>query len=207
MPVRKVSNRGGNTIGKFPSLKMQRMVAYESLIEKDFIYVLDYEPDVTWFEEQPLTITYEHEGKTRRYTPDFHVVRGGQHWLVECKPEKFVDKEENQRKFNAAESWCAERGWVFCVVTAQDLRQGQRLENIKLMSPYARHPALPPLRSAIYRVLASSGEPLALYEVARQIPDYGLDAVVPSLLHMAYFGEVCIPLEDAELSIQTTVRL
>ena len=37
MPVRKVSNRGGNTIGHFPSLKMGRMIDYESLIERDLI--------------------------------------------------------------------------------------------------------------------------------------------------------------------------
>ena len=35
MAVRKVSNRGRNMIGRFPSLKLGRMVAYESLIELD----------------------------------------------------------------------------------------------------------------------------------------------------------------------------
>ena len=39
MPVRNVSNRGGNAIGRFPSLKMQRMIAFESLLERDFIWV------------------------------------------------------------------------------------------------------------------------------------------------------------------------
>jgi hypothetical protein len=56
MPVKKVSNRGGNIIGRFPSLKLGRMVDFESLIERDFIYVLDFEPDVESFSEQPLTI-------------------------------------------------------------------------------------------------------------------------------------------------------
>ena len=74
MPVRNVSNRGGNAIGRFPSLKMQRMIAFESLLERDFIYLLDYDAAVTWFEEQPLTIEYQHEGKLRHYTPDFHLV-------------------------------------------------------------------------------------------------------------------------------------
>ena len=74
MPVRNVTNRGGNVIGRFPSLKMQRMIAFESLLERDFIYLLDYDAAVTWFEEQPLTIEYEHEGKLLHYTPDFHLV-------------------------------------------------------------------------------------------------------------------------------------
>jgi len=77
MPVRKVSNRGGNVIGHFPSLKMQRMIAFESLIERDYLYLLDYELDIEWFAEQPLTIEYRHNGKTLHYTPDFHIVAAG----------------------------------------------------------------------------------------------------------------------------------
>ena len=63
MPVRKVSNRGGNAIGRFPSTKMGRMIAFESLLERDFIYLLDYDPTVDWFEEQPLSIEYQHEAQ------------------------------------------------------------------------------------------------------------------------------------------------
>jgi hypothetical protein len=77
MPVRKVSNRGGNTIGHFPSLKMGRMIDYESLIERDLIYLLEFEQDVTWYAEQPLTIPYHYEEKERDYTPDFHIVCQG----------------------------------------------------------------------------------------------------------------------------------
>ena len=73
MPVRKVSGRGRNMIGHFPSLKLGRMVAFESLIEQDYLYVLDYETEVTWFEEQPLTIAYTWQEKPYEYTPDFHV--------------------------------------------------------------------------------------------------------------------------------------
>ena len=77
MPVRKVSNRGGNIVGRFPSLKMGRMIAFESLLERDFIYLLDYDVRVEWFEEQPLTIEYQHDGQALHYTPDFHCRRGG----------------------------------------------------------------------------------------------------------------------------------
>lgn len=84
IPVRKVSNRGGNAIGRFPSTKMVRMIAFESLLERDFIYLLDYDPAVEWFEEQLLSIEYLHEGKLLHYTPDFHLLEDGQHVLVEC---------------------------------------------------------------------------------------------------------------------------
>ncbi len=113
MAVRKVSHRGGNMIGKFPSLKMKRMIAFESLIEQDCLYVLDYEPDVEFIGEQPFTIEYPFGGKTLRYTPDFHVIRRGRNWLIECKPDSLVETDDNRRKFNAARAWCAERDWTF----------------------------------------------------------------------------------------------
>ena len=102
MPVRKVSNRGGNVVGRFPSLKMGRMIAFESLLERDFIYLLDYNARVEWFEEQPLMIEYVEADRPLHYTPDFQVLEAGQCVLVECKPESFVESVDNQRKFAAA---------------------------------------------------------------------------------------------------------
>ena len=138
MPVRKVSNRGGNAIGRFPSTKMGRMIAFESLLERDFIYLLDYDPAVEWFEEQPLSIEYVHETKLLHYTPDFHLLERGRHVLVECKPERFVETEENLRKFAVAQAWCEETRWEFRVVTDQQVRNGYRLQNVKLLAQYAR---------------------------------------------------------------------
>ena len=106
MPVRKVSNHGGNAIGGFPSTKMERMITFESLLERDFIYLVDYDPAVEWFEEQPLSIEYLPETKLLHYTPDFHLLERGQHVLVECKPERFVETEENRRKFAVVHEWC-----------------------------------------------------------------------------------------------------
>src|SRR5712692_4783881 len=85
--VRQVSHRGNNTIGRFPSLKMKRMISFESLIECDLLYLLDYEPEVERFDEQPLTIAYPDGPALRHYTPDFHVVRSQHNLLIECKPQ------------------------------------------------------------------------------------------------------------------------
>ncbi len=102
MPVRNVSRHRGSAVGQFPSMKMNRMIAFESLLERDFIYLLDYDPGITWFEEQPVRIEYVQEEKLRHYTPDFLLLEQGHQVLVECKPERFVDAAENSRKFTVA---------------------------------------------------------------------------------------------------------
>ena len=205
MPVRKVSNRGGNIIGQFPSLKMGRMIAFESLLERDFIYLLDYDPHVEWYEEQPLMIEYQHETQCRHYTPDFHLVMAGRDVLVECKPEHFVETEENQRKFVAARAWCEQRGWEFQVVTDQQVRSGFRLQNIKRLTPYARLTVDPSLRSRITAFLREARSCLTLQEVVLAFGPDELNRVTASLLHLAFHHEIDLALDTALLSATTLV--
>ncbi|HEU5379687.1 MAG TPA: TnsA endonuclease N-terminal domain-containing protein, partial [Ktedonobacteraceae bacterium] len=73
MPVRNVSNHGGNMTGAIPSRKLGRMVHFESLTERAYIYLLEHDDQVTRYEEQPCTIHYHVEEQRRRYTPDFAV--------------------------------------------------------------------------------------------------------------------------------------
>ena len=208
MPVRKVSNRGGNVIGHFPSIKMRRMVAFESLIERDYLYLLDYESNVEWFEEQPLTIEYQHDGKVLHYTPDFHVVdteRGNV--LIECKPLVFTDKDENQRKFGAARAWCVDRGWAFQVVTDRDIRAGFRLENVKLLTRYARHVVEPGTKVQIHTLLRSIRAARSVDDLVRRITHTDFSAATAAILCMAFHHELFIPLDDAPILGDTRVCL
>lgn len=207
MPVRRISNRGGNIIGKFPSLKMRRMVAFESLIERDYLYVLDYEPDIKWFEEQPLTIEYQHDGKALHYTPDFHVVQAGRDVLVECKPAVLTDRAKNRRKFRAALAWCAERDWDFLVVTDIQLRTGYRLENIKLMTYYARHSIPPQFKGQVYAMLETAFDGITVGDVAQALVPDNPAVALPGIMHMAFHHEVAIPLDTAAISMRSPIFL
>ena len=204
MPVRKVSNRGRNVIGRFPSLKMGRMIAFESLIERDFIYLLDYDLRVEWFEEQPLTIEYSHDGQTLHYTPDFHLVEAGQQVLVECKPERFVDQDDNPRKFAVARAWCAARDWEFRVVTDHQLRAGFRLQNIKRLTLYARLTVDMDLCNRI-EVCSQAAPTTTLQVLAQRIAPDNPNHVIAYLLHLAYYHRLELPLDTAPLSRHTVV--
>jgi TnsA endonuclease N terminal len=205
MPVRKVSNRGGNVVGRFPSMKMGRMIAFESLLERDFIYLLDYDIRVEWFEEQPLTIEYLHDDQALHYTPDFHLVEAGRPVLVECKPEHFVDTEDNQRKFAVAREWCASHGWEFRVVTDCQVRAGFRLHNVKRLTQYARLVIDPALSRRIDELLHEASTPFTLQTLAQAIGPDDPDRVTASLLHLAFHHHLDVPLDLAPLSGQTLV--
>ena len=207
MPVRSVSNRGGNIIGRFPSLKMQRMIAFESLLERDFIYLLDYDANVTWFEEQPLTIEYQHEGKLLHYTPDFRLIKHGQQVLVECKPDHFVNTTDNQRKFAVAQAWCQACDWQFRIVTDDEVRAGYRLQNVKLLTAYARLRLDPVLRCQLYAALQSMPSGTPIQGLARALHPTAPATVMAGILHLAFHGVVDLPLEHAPITLSSTIAL
>jgi hypothetical protein len=145
MPVRKIPRYGAGhkNLGKFASVKTGRVAWYESLLERDFMYLMDYDRDVSYWHEQPLRIRFSHGGKVHRYTPDLEVHRGGKKQLIEVKPRHQVDSGKWDVLFRAASSICEEEGYQFLVVTDEIIRMQPRLENIKLLWKYARTPVLP----------------------------------------------------------------
>jgi hypothetical protein len=205
MPVRKVSNHGGNVIGRFPSAKMGRMVAFESLLERDFIYLLEYDRSVEWFEEQPLSIEYVQEGKRLQYTPDFHLLEHKQHVLVECKPTRFVETEENHRKFAAARVWCGECGWEFRIMTDQQIRSGFRLQNVKLLARYARQKVDAVMRSQIHTFLHDAQSNTSISNLSDAILPEHPEAVIAGILCLAYRHEITLSLDESPISNVTTV--
>jgi hypothetical protein len=145
MRVRKIGNRGSTTkvIGKFPSLKMGKTVWFESQIERDFIYLLEFDGDVLFYQEQPEKINYVRDDKGHSYTPDFLVRRRGGEQLVEVKPEARRNDEENVLLFGSVAPIIRAQGREFLVVSDEKIRVQPRLNNIKLLWRYARVPIVP----------------------------------------------------------------
>src|SRR5919197_6548596 len=60
--------------GLVPNTHTQSMTAFESSLERDFLLLLDFDPDVEFYEEQPVCIVYQDDhGRCRTYTPDVFV--------------------------------------------------------------------------------------------------------------------------------------
>lgn len=206
MPVRKVSNHGKNIIGYFPSIKMGRMVAFESTIERDLIYVLDFVPHVATFHEQPLEIHYWEKQKKRKYTPDFKVdFTSGHSSLVECKPLAFVNREENKEKFEVAQTWAKEQGWGFEVITDVFLREGSWLENIKFLTPFAWYEISPILKYRILAFINLQEEAPSILDVITYVDLENHGLVRAAIFQLVYCHELRLPL-DKEL-IQEDMKI
>jgi hypothetical protein len=141
MPVRKIPRFGAQkNIGKFSSVKTGRVAWFESLLERDYMYLLDYELAISYWVEQPLKIRYGDNGRTCSYTPDFEVHHQSKKQIVEVKTKDQVDSGEWDSLFSTASAICEQEGYEFTVVTDEFIRQQPRLDNVKTLWKYARTP-------------------------------------------------------------------
>lgn len=142
-PVRKrrMILKSQSLSGIVPSSKNENGIWFESALERDFALIVEHNPDVSFFEEQPLVIEYFSNGKNRTYTPDFFVEftteSGLKPWLCEIKfrselREKF---SKYKSRFRAAKEYCEAEGWEFKIFT-EDYIRTPLLENINFLSRY-----------------------------------------------------------------------
>lgn len=71
MSTRKIKKSYISCTGYFASYKNKIQIAFESVLERDFYMLLEFDENVVSYAEQPITINYEYkDGSKRRYTPD-----------------------------------------------------------------------------------------------------------------------------------------
>jgi len=147
MPVRKVVTRRGRRFrGYFPSKKLHRMVAWESLLERDAILLLEVSPGVVSFQEQPALIKYFDGTSLCDYYPDFEVVLAdGTVFHLEVKTSTKLKNPKVATKFAAIAAHYQEKGLGFRIVTEEELQREPLLSNAQTFAYLQGSTVYPPL--------------------------------------------------------------
>lgn len=205
MGVRKVRHHGFNIIGTFAGLKASS-VPYESTIERDFMYFLEYDALVVSYESQPLFITGKTEdGKPHVYTPDFLVIRTTDRIIVECKPAAKVDEEDTRQQCTLGRQWAEAHNHLFLLVTEKELRTGHRLNNLKILWKYSRFPVPPTTIKRCMAALTAHPEGMPFLDLATELSDGTAPPLMQSpALYALLFQHVLVtdlsqPLDSASL--------
>ncbi|ACV25455.1 TnsA endonuclease [Kangiella koreensis DSM 16069] len=138
MPSRVIKATYSSLTGTFPSRKMNRPISWESSLERDLYYLLENDPAVTSYEEQPIEII---RGK-RKYTPDCMAVVEGESFIfpylkpgnnlieVKYREDLYFNWKKHKPRLKLGLKESRENGWFFKIITDYEIR-GQFLENIK----------------------------------------------------------------------------
>ncbi|MDQ3800116.1 MAG: TnsA endonuclease N-terminal domain-containing protein [Acidobacteriota bacterium] len=159
MKSRKITNTGTlKNIGKFPSIKTGKIVWFESHLERDFIYLTEFDKDVIQYREQPFKVQYLLDGKKLNYFPDFLLERKSKKQVIEIKPQVKVKKDEFVRFSKIMTNHLAKQGYEYLVFTDSTIRLQPRLSNIQLLWRYARFSITTKHKIMLYELFCNSAQ-------------------------------------------------
>ena len=121
-----------------------KQIVYRSLLERRFMRYCDLNEDILYWASEELPVRYYNplDKKYHRYFPDFVVKTvNNEKYMIEIKPSRQVTKPKppkkktksymresfeyikNQAKWQAAKSYCDDKGMKFKLITEKDLGQ------------------------------------------------------------------------------------
>ena len=155
---RKVVTRSrARATGKYPSWKMGRMIQWESQNELNAYRLLDANPAVRAFHEQPLVIRFRLDGIEQAHYPDTLVELASSKELWEIKPATEAARPEYQARTRLMVKALPDFGFTYRMVIAEDLAREPRLTNTISLLKYGRQAVSLFEREKVRQVLLKTG--------------------------------------------------
>lgn len=181
---------------KFPSIKCGRTLHLESGIERDRVTILEFDPSVILFQEQPFKLEYaDYDGEIKAKFPDLLVYRDdGSVTVEEIKLQSEVAKPEIKRLFEYEKAAVEQHGYRFEVLTDEEIRSGLLLKNSIMLKPYRRSVVSAVLRASVLAALRECE--LSSQELINEV--YGLTyELVLSLMAQGFIStDLSLPLTN-----------
>lgn len=155
-PVRSLPTYRGqrNYPGLLWTATTQSLVGYESLLERDRLWLADFDPSVRWIASQPFWVSGRDGDAMRRHVPDFMLESvDGTFTVVDVKPEALVDEPAVVEVLAWTGRLCATKGWRYEVWSGDD---PVRLRNVRYLAAGRRVSFVDP--EALVKV-AAAGRP------------------------------------------------
>lgn len=201
-PVRSFPTYKGqrNFPGWWWSATVDRLIGFESWLERDHVMELDFDSDVVGLASQPLWLSWRQDGRWRRHAPDYFVrLADGSGVLVDVRPDERV-RPRDAAAFAVTEQACRSVGWQYQRVGALP---AVWCRNLRWLSRYRHHryEGDPELRSALLEAFADGGR---LRACAAEVADPLVS--LPVVFHLMWCQVLTADLSGAVLTSATGVR-
>lgn len=153
-----------NNQGKFFSFKMQKTVLWRTLLEFDYIYLLEIDSQVIQYERCTFKLSYSFLRIDYILKPNFIVNRHQQKYLVYFLRTNRKDEISTQQlKFLTG--ICRQNGYILQIISEEAVRLQPRLSNAKIIYKYATKSIEDPLLILLCYRLFENHKSLFLKEV------------------------------------------
>jgi hypothetical protein len=113
--------------GLYRSSKTGLSYNFRSGWEEAYMKYLDSNAAVVSWSYEQIQIAYLSNKKIkkyRKYYPDFQVLYDDESIkIIEIKPKKRLKQAAVQKKISAAEEWCSVNGFIFQIITENELKE------------------------------------------------------------------------------------
>lgn len=167
-PVRENITVYGSVSGNY-AFRNQKLVWFESTLERDFLHRIEFNDSVLDVVSQPLEIPYiTRTGRESSYTPDMLVSFSSDGFyhpecvpkpiLAEIKPNKKLNEDWQtlRLKFKAGMAYAKDQGWIFHIYDEFRIRD-QYLSNVKFLKRFNRGQFNPEILESLSVMLQQLG--------------------------------------------------
>ncbi len=153
--VANTAPRSRRVVCKIPSVKLGRTIHVGSLLTRDLLYLLDFDPQVESYTETTPQISYVHSNKRRVFNFDLLIKRDGIIQLAKAVSKNKPCDTQDQL-YRSVGFACRRAGYEFVIFTEENIRAQPRLNNLKILTRYARLRIEPQHRLAYHRFFLSA---------------------------------------------------
>ncbi len=207
-PVRKIKKSNRSVTGYFMSKKNKRQITFESTLERDLFLTLEFDDSVIAYSEQPMTISYVHDGSKRRYTPDCLVQYSDHETIFEAKYQNELDEDAQLRhKLNSIKSHFEQNTPYDFKIFTDRSKHPDLIQNLKFLYKFAFLKPSPDLTQQIYAVWMNLIRPVSIKEFLFEIDSNAEhhSNVLPYLWHFIFIHPNAILLNQ-KLTMKSSIQ-
>ena len=179
--------------GSIPSKKpTHHMVHYQGLLQRAYVYLLEYDDQVQSYEERPFSISYRISNQISHYTPDFRVIWKHQRpRLITCRTSAATNAPTFLPCLTATQLWCQQHQHDFALITEVTLRsQTVLLSNLEMLAVHSFSSIPLQTREYLLNTIISIGGPFSPKELVQRTPLLHPTQTKSSVFHLVYHGEL-----------------
>jgi hypothetical protein len=208
----KRSSKYGNNYWEVFSPKLRRNVRLFSDLEYDHWILIESDPNITMFCEQPLRIQQLVNGELVESIFDMWVVdQKREEYFIEVKYSHDLNPLNKKsaraiRQTTAQKEWCDKHGHHHLIMTEKEIRGNPvRLANLKLIIPYLKH-RLKPVETDRFQILQILKKQRAtINEIEKLLTDIPQYRIRESIFSLIYEGKIQSDIDQKVVSSHTEV--
>lgn len=135
---RVVSRSNMRPTGRFPSFRAKRSLCWDSVAELNWFRLLECDPGVVEYREQPCIVHYVLDSAEHRHFPDTLVRTSASRALWEVKTAADARRPEIAARTQLLAAHLPAHGYQYGVALAEDLRREPRLGNARFLLRHGR---------------------------------------------------------------------